>query len=86
MPVFSLLQVRSRSLNHLDILEMRQGSVSAADAALKDSRSEPDCTRSLLTPTIISRDPPTPTNAAPPPARKHMLSRSQVKINLPYIP
>ncbi|KAJ8918331.1 hypothetical protein NQ315_008024, partial [Exocentrus adspersus] len=67
--------VRSRSLNHLDTLEMRQGVVSSADAALKDSRSEPDCTRPLVAPPI-TQEPSTPVNEVPP-ARKYMLSRSQ---------
>lgn len=50
--MFSLiLQVRSRSLNHLDTLELRQAVASVADAVtLKDSRSEPDCTKSLSVP------------------------------------
>ncbi|CAG9855895.1 unnamed protein product [Phyllotreta striolata] len=68
--------VRSRSLNHLDNLEMRQGVSATADAALKDSRSEPDCTRPLLAAPSAANDPPTPT-AHVPPGRKHMLSRSQ---------
>ncbi|XP_068903040.1 pleckstrin homology domain-containing family G member 5 isoform X3 [Tenebrio molitor] len=68
--------VRSRSLNHLDTLEMRQGVVSTTDPALKDSRSEPDCTRPLLAPPSVTPEPVTPTRETPP-ARKHMLSRSQ---------
>ncbi|XP_074040485.1 uncharacterized protein isoform X2 [Leptinotarsa decemlineata] len=67
--------VRSRSLTHLDSIEMRQGVVSTTDSALKDSRSEPDCTKPLLAPSL-SHDPTAhPTAAAP--VRKHMLSRSQ---------
>ncbi|XP_056648248.1 pleckstrin homology domain-containing family G member 5 isoform X1 [Diorhabda sublineata] len=66
---------RSRSLNHLDNLEMRQGIVSSADVALKDSRSEPDCTKPLLAPSVV-HEPSTPTTTTPP-TRKHMLSRSQ---------
>ncbi|XP_072388521.1 uncharacterized protein [Diabrotica undecimpunctata] len=67
--------VRSRSLNHLDNLEMRQGVVSSVDVALKDSRSEPDCTRPLPVPSAC-QEPSTPTTNVTP-ARKHMLSRSQ---------
>lgn len=58
---------------------MRQGIPPSGDQALKDSRSEPDCTRPLLVP---------PANIAPveisspvtevPATRRHMLSRSQV--------
>ncbi|XP_030757570.1 pleckstrin homology domain-containing family G member 5 isoform X1 [Sitophilus oryzae] len=43
-------KVRSRSLNHLDSLEMRQAVVSTGEAPLKDSKSEPDCTRPLHPP------------------------------------
>ncbi|XP_063917927.1 pleckstrin homology domain-containing family G member 5-like isoform X1 [Zophobas morio] len=68
--------VRSRSLNHLDTLEMRQGVISTTDPALKDSRSEPDCTRPALAPPSVTPEPVTPTRENPP-ARKHMLSRSQ---------
>ncbi|KAG5861863.1 hypothetical protein JTB14_029291 [Gonioctena quinquepunctata] len=56
---------------------MRQGVVSSADAALKDARSEPDCTRPLLVP-AVSQEATTPT-AAVPAVRKHMLSRSQIE-------
>ncbi|XP_060517606.1 pleckstrin homology domain-containing family G member 5 isoform X2 [Cylas formicarius] len=86
--------VRSRSLNHLDSLEMRQAVVSTAEAALKDSKSEPDCTRPLLPPPATAssvlpsasglphggREPQDAGGTAHvdlPPARKHMLSRSQ---------
>ncbi|XP_008194220.1 pleckstrin homology domain-containing family G member 5 isoform X4 [Tribolium castaneum] len=55
---------------------MRQGVVSTTDPALKDSRSEPDCTRPLLAPPSVTPEPVTPTRETPP-ARKHMLSRSQ---------
>lgn len=58
---------------------MRQGVVSTTDPALKDSRSEPDCTRPLLVPPTAAPEPPTPTSEAPPAPRKHMLSRSQVR-------
>ncbi|XP_019757266.1 pleckstrin homology domain-containing family G member 5 isoform X2 [Dendroctonus ponderosae] len=76
------LQVRSRSLNHLDSLEMRQSVVAPTDAALKDSRSEPDCTKPLLPPPAIpcgaeSQEPPPRPTQAYSAARKHMLSRSQ---------
>ncbi|KAL1497170.1 hypothetical protein ABEB36_008171 [Hypothenemus hampei] len=72
-------KVRSRSLNHLDSLEMRQAVVSTSDA-LKDSKSEPDCTKPLLpSPSPTTQDVPTICSAAPSQmaARKHMLSRSQ---------
>ncbi|XP_076256020.1 uncharacterized protein LOC143193589 isoform X2 [Rhynchophorus ferrugineus] len=79
-------KVRSMSLNHLDSLEMRQAVISTSEVPLKDSKSEPDCTRPLQPP------PPSPiitTNAkgtsassvthteSHSAARKHMLSRSQ---------
>lgn len=75
-------QVRSRSLNHLDTLEMRQGVTTTTDAALKDSRSEPDCTRPLLVPPIGASNStsPTPQTRDVPAARRHMLSRSQVRL------
>lgn len=58
---------------------MRQGTVSTTDTALKDSRSEPDCTRPLLAPPAVKNESsPSPTAAEVPPARKYMLSRSQV--------
>ncbi|XP_045471611.1 pleckstrin homology domain-containing family G member 5 isoform X1 [Harmonia axyridis] len=70
--------VRSRSLNHLDTLEMRQGIVSASDSTLKDSRSEPDCTRTLPPSSTAATDPvPAPQTCEVPQPRKHMLSRSQ---------
>lgn len=69
--------VRSKSLNHLDTLEMRQGIVPTTDSALKDCRSEPDCTRPLPAPPILHAEPSTPTNEVPQNTRKHMLSRSQ---------
>ncbi|XP_050307638.1 pleckstrin homology domain-containing family G member 5 isoform X2 [Anthonomus grandis grandis] len=57
---------------------MRQAVVGTADNALKDSRSEPDCTKPLLPPPAIPSREPEPDggsgNVAP---RKHMLSRSQ---------
>ncbi|XP_066258514.1 pleckstrin homology domain-containing family G member 5 isoform X2 [Euwallacea similis] len=78
--------VRSRSLNHLDSLEMRQSVVSTADSALKDSKSEPDCTRPILPPpgALPSSNAASDNSAvvatqqqAQSAARKHMLSRSQ---------
>lgn len=72
-----LFQVRSRSLNHLDTLDMRYGVQCASDATLKDSRSEPDCTRPLLAPPAPNVEPPSPTADAPI-SRRHVLSRSQV--------
>nr|CAI5836243.1 unnamed protein product [Callosobruchus analis] len=87
-PPAGKLQVRSRSLNHLDHLEMRQGVIPIADPALKDSRSEPDCTRSLTAPPVAS------TAGAPGSAargatvttrgtsRRHVLSRPQVGLSL----
>lgn len=78
-------KVRSRSLNHLDSLEMRQAVVSTNESTLKDSKSEPDCTKPLLPPPAV----PGPAIETEPPvrsvtqhdghaaARKHMLSRSQ---------
>ncbi|CAH1978614.1 unnamed protein product [Acanthoscelides obtectus] len=63
---------------------MRQGVVPTADQALKDSRSEPDCTRSLPAPPTAS------TAGAPGSAargtttssrgtsKRHVLSRPQV--------
>ncbi|GJQ84948.1 hypothetical protein Trydic_g549, partial [Trypoxylus dichotomus] len=71
-----LLMVRSRSLNHLDTLEMRYGVQCASDTTLKDSRSEPDCTRPLLAPPAPNIEPPSPTSDAPI-SRRHVLSRSQ---------
>ncbi|XP_025830942.1 uncharacterized protein LOC108742195 isoform X2 [Agrilus planipennis] len=72
------IQVRSRSLNHLDKLEMRQSTAySTESTSLKDSKSEPDCTRSL---TIL---PPKNTLLNDSQAsefkngRKHVLTRSQ---------
>ncbi|XP_049822174.1 uncharacterized protein LOC109603045 isoform X2 [Aethina tumida] len=73
--------VRSRSLNHLDTLEMRQSVVPTSEGAtLKDSRSEPDCTRSVVPPTSPhDHRPSTPTNEpqTQPVNRRHMLIRSQ---------
>lgn len=64
---------------------MRQSVVAPTDAALKDSRSEPDCTKPLLPPPAIpsaaETQEPSPPRAAQAysAARKHMLSRSQVR-------
>ncbi|CAH0557706.1 unnamed protein product [Brassicogethes aeneus] len=79
-PPVGKMQVRSRSLNHLDNLEMRQGIAPPDDAALKDTRSEPDCTNQAPAPgpnqTALQTDQQVCAAEAPPP-RKHMLSRSQ---------
>ncbi|KRT85931.1 hypothetical protein AMK59_429, partial [Oryctes borbonicus] len=79
-PPVGKIQVRSRSLNHLDTLEMRYGVQCASDTTLKDSRSEPDCTRPLLAPPAPNIEPPSPTSDAPI-SRRHVLSRSQVGAN-----
>ncbi|KAK9744014.1 RhoGEF domain [Popillia japonica] len=55
---------------------MRYGVQCASDTTLKDSRSEPDCTRPLLAPPAPSVEPPSPTSDAPI-SRRHVLSRSQ---------
>lgn len=56
---------------------MRQGAIPSTDPALKDSRSEPDCTKPLLAPPIHL-----PTEASVvsemPSSKRHTLSRSQV--------
>ncbi|KAK5646254.1 hypothetical protein RI129_004718, partial [Pyrocoelia pectoralis] len=76
--------VRSKSLNHLDEIEMRQAVDPSTESALKDSKSEPDCAKSLSVPTaalanILSESTISTTSEVPtePPARKHVLSRSQ---------
>ncbi|XP_044750669.1 pleckstrin homology domain-containing family G member 5 isoform X2 [Coccinella septempunctata] len=77
-PPAGKMQVRSRSLNHLDTLEMRQGIISATDSTLKDSRSEPDCTRTLPPSSTATPEPiPIAQTCEVPQPRKHMLSRSQ---------
>lgn len=81
-----MFQVRSRSLNHLDTLELRQGAVSVTDTALKDSRSEPDCTKPQLAPQNDVDDPQNQpqqqqqqsTSNEVSSTRRHVLSRSQV--------
>lgn len=61
---------------------MRQGAPVPTDAALKDARSEPDCSQAqpLLAPpgTSATPEPPSPSTEMPA-ARRHMLSRSQVR-------
>lgn len=57
---------------------MRQASASAADAtALKDSRSEPDCTRAQPPGTVQSQAVLYATDGSE--GKRHMLSRSQVR-------
>nr|XP_022900962.1 pleckstrin homology domain-containing family G member 5 isoform X1 [Onthophagus taurus]XP_022900963.1 pleckstrin homology domain-containing family G member 5 isoform X1 [Onthophagus taurus] len=69
--------VRSRSLNHLDTLEMRYGAPTSPDTtALKDSRSEPDCTKPLLIPPETNVEAPTSPNEIQT-SKRHVLSRSQ---------
>jgi len=68
---------------------MRQSEAASADTGLKDSKSEPDCTRPVLTsaPSAVpcpAAVPESPSATACQPhgfsaARKHMLSRSQVR-------
>lgn len=56
---------------------MRQASACAADAAaLKDSRSEPDCTRSQPPGTVQSQGASHASEVTA--GKRHMLSRSQV--------
>ncbi|KAI4465845.1 hypothetical protein MML48_3g00007714 [Holotrichia oblita] len=55
---------------------MRYGVQCASDTTLKDSRSEPDCTRPLLAPPAPNVEPPSPTSDAPI-SKRHVLSRSQ---------
>ncbi|CAH1127821.1 unnamed protein product [Ceutorhynchus assimilis] len=81
------VKVRSRSLNHLDDLETRQSTVSTTDTALKDFKSEPDCTRtatgvgilpsSATTTEADNKKNPIDQSDGRASVRKHMLSRSQ---------
>lgn len=81
-------QVRSKSLNHLDEIEMRQPTPDpSAESALKDSKSEPDCAQTLITPSTKiggakeSSASATDVNMEAP-VKRHMLSRSQVSAYL----
>lgn len=63
---------------------MRQSTEPPTDSGLKDSKSEPDCARTLLAPparTIPTPEPSITSAGDPtvdPPAKRHVLTRSQV--------